>query len=52
MFKKSEYNKLLKVKGILEEIWDGKLSKYHLTVIRNCQGIQPDHKRECGGNNQ
>lgn len=35
MFKKSEYNKLLKVKGILEEIWDGKLSKYHLTVAQS-----------------
>lgn len=32
MFTKTEQKKLLKIKDILEEIWNGKLNKYHLTV--------------------
>lgn len=34
MFTKTEQKRLLKMKNILEEIWDGKLNKYHLTVTQ------------------
>ena len=40
MFTKSEYEKLLKIKGILGEIWDGKLTKYHLTVAQSYEIVK------------
>lgn len=32
MFTKSEQKRLLKMKSILEEIWDGKIKKYKVTI--------------------
>lgn len=31
MFTKTEQKRLLKVKSIIEEMWDGKLNKYYVT---------------------
>lgn len=34
MFTKTEQKRLLKMKGILEEMWGGKLNKYHMTLMQ------------------
>lgn len=49
MFTKTEQKKLLKVKNILEEIWDGKLSKYHVTPYQ-AKIIADGYNKIVGGN--
>lgn len=49
MFTKTEQKKLLKVKSILEEIWDGKLSKYHVTPYQ-AKIIADGYNKIVGGN--